>query len=71
MQRDGERKTGAMQLLSAGEVAKMLSLSRLHVQTLAVSRELPGVWLENTLVFHLRDVENYLRTHRKEKLAIA
>ena len=71
MQRDGERETGAMQLLSAGEVAKMLSLSRLHVQTLAVSRELPGVWLENTLLFHLRDVETYLRTHRKEKLAIA
>jgi excisionase family DNA binding protein len=71
MQRDGERETGAMQLLSAGEVAKMLSLSRLHVQTLAVSRELPGVWLENTLLFHLSDVENYLRTHRKEKLAIA
>ena len=71
MQRDCEQKPGAMQLLSAGEVAKMLSLSRLHVQTLAVSRELPGVWLENTLLFHLRDVENYLRTHRKETLAIA
>ena len=71
MQRDGERETDAMQLLSAGEVAKMLSLSRLHVQTLAVSRELPGVWLENALLFHLHDVENYLRTHRKEKLAIA
>jgi Helix-turn-helix domain len=71
MQQDGERKPGAMQLLSAGEVAKMLSLSRLHVQTLAVSRELPGVWLENTLLFHLRDVENYLRAHRKETLAIA
>lgn len=71
MLRDGERKPDAMQLLSAGEVAKMLSLSRLHVQTLAVSRELPGVWLENTLLFHLRDVENYLRTHRKETLAIA
>lgn len=71
MRRDGERKPDAMQLLSAGEVAKMLSLSRLHVQTLAVSRELPGVWMENTLLFHLRDVENYLRTHRKETLAIA
>lgn len=71
MLRDGERKPDAMQLLSAGEVAKMLSLSRLHVQTLAVSRELPGVWMENTLLFHLRDVENYLRTHRKETLAIA
>ena len=71
MQRDGEQEPGAMQLMSAGEVAKMLSLSRLHVQTLAVSRELPGVWLENTLLFHVRDVENYLRTHRKEKLAIA
>ncbi len=71
MQRDGERNPSAMQLLSAGEVAKMLSLSRLHVQTLAVSRELPGVWLENTLLFHLRDVENYLRAHRKETLAIA
>jgi hypothetical protein len=71
MQRDGERKPDAMQLLPAGEVAKMLSLSRLHVQTLAVSRELPGVWLENTLLFHLGDVENYLRTHRKESLAIA
>jgi hypothetical protein len=71
MQRDGEQEPGTMQLLSAGEVAKMLSLSRLHVQTLAVSRELPGVWLENTLLFHMRDVENYLRTHRKETRAIA
>lgn len=71
MQRDGEREPGSMQMLSAGEVAKLLSLSRLHVQTLAVSRELPGVWKENTLLFHRRDVENYLRTHRREKLAIA
>lgn len=71
MHRDGEREQDDTKLLSAGEVAKMLSLSRLHVQTLAVSRELPGVWLENTLLFHLHDVENYLRTHRKETLAIA
>ena len=71
MQRDGEGKHGDTQLLSAAEVANMLSLSRLHVQALAVSRELPGIWLENTLLFHLNDVENYLRTHRKETLAIA
>ena len=71
MQRDSERKQGETRLLSASEVAKMLSLSRLHVQTLAVSRELPGIWMENTLLFDLRDVENYLRTHRKETLAIA
>ena len=71
MHRDGEREQDDTKLLSAGEVAKMLSLSRLHVQTLAVSRELPGVWLENTLLFHLRDVEEYLRTHRKESLATA
>jgi DNA-binding CsgD family transcriptional regulator len=36
-----------------------------------VSRELPGVWLENTLLFHLRDVENYLRAHRKQSLVTA
>ena len=71
MQRDNERGHRDARLLSASEVSKMLSLSRLHVQTLAVSRELPGIWLENTLLFHLRDVEYYLRTHRKEKLAIA
>ena len=71
MQRDNERGHRDARLLSASEVSKMLSLSRLHVQTLAVSRELPGIWLENTLLFHLRDVENYLRAHRKEKLAIA
>jgi len=71
MHRDGEREQDDMRLLSAGEVAKILSLSRLHVQTLAVSRELPGVWLENTLLFHLRDVENYLRAHRKESLVTA
>ena len=71
MEQDGERKPGAMQLLSAGEVAKMLSLSRLHVQTLAVSRELPGVWMGKTLLFRLHDVETYLQTHRGEKLAIA
>jgi hypothetical protein len=72
MQRDGEqRDLGKPRLLSAGEVAKMLSLSRLHVQTLAVSRELPGIWLENTLLFHVDDVENYLQSHRERKLAIA
>lgn len=71
MQPDRKQGPGGVRLLSAGEVAKMLSLSRLHVQTLAVSRELPGVWLENTLLFDVRDVENYLRTHRREKLAIA
>ncbi|UCD47373.1 MAG: helix-turn-helix domain-containing protein [Deltaproteobacteria bacterium] len=71
MHRDGEREQDDTKLLSAGEVAKMLSLSRLHVQTLAVSRELPGVWLENTLLFHLRDVENYLRAHRKQSLVTA
>jgi hypothetical protein len=71
MHRDGEREQDDTKMLSAGEVAKMLSLSRLHVQTLAVSRELPGVWLENTLLFHLRDVENYLRAHRKQSLVTA
>jgi hypothetical protein len=71
MHRNGEREQDDTKLLSAGEVAKMLSLSRLHVQTLAVSRELPGVWLENTLLFHLRDVENYLRAHRKQSLVTA
>jgi excisionase family DNA binding protein len=71
MRRNGERDPGKLRLLSAGEVAKMLSLSRLHVQTLAVSRELPGIWLENTLLFRLDDVENYLQTHRERKLAIA
>lgn len=71
MRPDRKQEPGGVRLLSAGEVAKMLSLSRLHVQTLAVSRELPGVWLENTLLFDVRDVENYLRTHRREKLAIA
>ncbi len=71
MQRDGERDPGKLRLLSAGEVAKMLSLSRLHVQTLAVSRELPGIWLENTLLFHVDDVENYRQSHRERKLAIA
>lgn len=71
MQRDNEQAHRDERLLSASEVAKMLSLSRLHVQTLAVSRELPGVWLENTLLFHLRDVENYLNTRRGETLAYA
>ncbi len=71
MQRDNEREHGKTRLLSAGEVAKMLSLSRLHVQTLAVSRELPGVWMGKTLLFHMHDVERYLQTHRGERLAIA
>ena len=71
MQRDNERRHRDARLLSASEVAKMLSLSRLHVQTLAVSRELPGIWMENTLLFHLRDVEDYLRPRRGETLAFA
>jgi hypothetical protein len=52
MQRDNERGHRHTRLLSAAEAAEMLRLSRLHVQTLAVSRELPGIWLENTLLFH-------------------
>lgn len=71
MQRDGDREQGRTRLLSAGEVAKILSLSRLHVQTLAVSRELPGVWMGKTLLFRLHDVETYLQSHRGEKLAMA
>jgi len=71
MQRDNERGHRDAQLLSASEVAELLSLSSLHVQTLAVSRELPGIWLENTLLFHPHDVENYLRTRRRETLTIA
>ena len=71
MQRDGNPEQERTRLLSAGEVAKMLSLSRLHVQTLAVSRELPGVWMGKTLLFRMHDVETYLQTHRGEKLAIA
>ena len=71
MQRDDERDLGKLRLLSAGEVAKMLSLSRLHVETLAVSRELPGIWLENTLLFRVDDVEIFLQSHRERKLAIA
>lgn len=71
MRRDGERENGKPRLLSTSEVAKMLNLSRLHVQTLAVSRELPGVWMGKALLFHLDDVEQYMRTHRGERLAIA
>ena len=71
MQRDGEGKHGDTQLLSAAEGANLLSLSRLHVQTLAVSRDLPGVFAVITFLIHLRDVKYYQRTHRKEKLAIA
>lgn len=71
MERDGEREQGNTRLLSESEVAKMLSLSRLHVQTLAVSRKLPAVWMGKTLLFHLRDVEHYMQTHRRESLATA
>jgi excisionase family DNA binding protein len=71
MKRNGERENGKTRLLSTGEVAKMLNLSRLHVQTLAVSRELPGVWMGKALLFHLDDVEHYMQTHRGERLAIA
>jgi len=71
MKQDGERDNCKKRLLSAGEVAKMLSLSRLHVQTLAVSRELPGVWMGKALLFHLHDVEHYMQTRRGERLAIA
>ena len=71
MQRNSERENGKTRLLTTSEVAKMLSLSRLHVQTLAVSRELPGVWMGNALLFRLEDVEHYMHTHRRERLAIA
>lgn len=71
MRPDEEHDNANPRLLSAGEVARMLSLSKLHVQTLAVSRELPGIWLENTLLFRLRDVEKYQRTHRNAMVAVA
>ncbi|MGB5994713.1 MAG: helix-turn-helix domain-containing protein [Candidatus Deferrimicrobiaceae bacterium] len=71
MKLGGEWENGKTRLLSTSEVAKMLNLSRLHVQTLAVSRELPGVWKGKALLFHLDDVEHYMQTHRGERLAIA
>ncbi len=71
MRPDGEHQDATPRLLSAGEVARILSLSKLHVQTLAVSRELPGIWLENTLLFRLHDVERYQRSHRNPMVAVA
>ena len=71
MKRDGKRENSETRLLSTGEVAKMLNLSRLHVQTLAVSRELPGVWKGKALLFHMDDVEHYMHTHRGARLPIA
>ena len=71
MAQGGEREIRSTRLLSAGEVARMLNLSRLHIQTLAVSRELPGIWMENTLLFRIQDVQEYMRIHRGQEQAIA
>lgn len=62
----GERKVGQDRgLLSPAEVARLLGLSRAHVYTLAASGQLPSVKFGRAVRFDRRDVEEFVREHRR------
>jgi excisionase family DNA binding protein len=54
-------------LLSAAEVALRWNLSRSRVYALASSGNLPSIKLKGAVRFDLRDVEGYIREHRRGK----
>ncbi len=52
-------------LLRAGEVAALLGFSKQHVYTLAASGEIPSIKFRRGVRFDRKDVEGYLRAHRR------
>ena len=53
-------------LLSAAEVGLRWNLSRSRVYALASSGELPSIKLKGAVRFDPRDVDEYIRSHRRK-----
>lgn len=53
-------------LLSAAEVALRWNLSRSRIYALAASGDLPSIKLKGAVRFDPRDVEGYIREHRRK-----
>ncbi|MHB8833435.1 MAG: helix-turn-helix domain-containing protein [Desulfobacteria bacterium] len=60
-------KGTALQLLRAEDVARQLGLSRQHVYVMAASGELPSIKLRGAVRFDQKDVELFIREHRRGK----
>jgi excisionase family DNA binding protein len=54
-------------LLSPAEVAIVLGFSRSHVYTLADSGDLPSIKIGKSVRFDPKDVELFIREHRRGK----
>jgi excisionase family DNA binding protein len=54
-------------LLNAAETARRLGLSIPHVYTLAADRTLPSIKYKKAVRFDPKDVEEYIREHRRKK----
>ncbi len=52
-------------LLGPGEVAAMLGLSKPHVYTMAAAGTLPSIKLGRAVRFDPRDVDRFIRDHRR------
>ena len=53
-------------LLSAAEVGLRWNLSRSRIYALAASGDLPSIKLKGAVRFDPRDVEGYIRGHRRK-----
>jgi excisionase family DNA binding protein len=53
-------------LLSAEEVGQRWNLSRSRIYALASSGDLPSIKLKGAVRFDPRDVEEYIRDHRRK-----
>ena len=67
---NGVKRTKIIQvgdrLLSAAEVGLRWNLSRSRVYALASSGELPSIKLKGAVRFDPRDVDEYIRSHRRK-----
>jgi excisionase family DNA binding protein len=53
-------------LLSAAQVGERFGLSRSHVYTLAARGELPSIKLRGAVRFDPKDVDRFIRNHRRK-----
>lgn len=60
-------KRGSQGLRSPAEVADELGFSRSHVYTLADSGALPSIKIGKAVRFDPKDVERFIREHRRGK----
>jgi excisionase family DNA binding protein len=58
-------------LLVAKDVAHTLNLTRQHVYVLAASGQLPSIKLRGAVRFDPKDVEAFIREHRRRKVKAA